>query len=251
MFIGREKEINKLKKAKEDNRSHFIAVYGRRRIGKTFLIRETYKEEFLFQHAGLSKGGMKSQIDAFSKSIEKSGLSPEKKPKNWMEAFDDLEELILQSEKEKKIIFIDELSWMDTPRCDLLVALEHFWNSFASSRNDVILIVCASATSWILSKIIHSKGGLYNRLTEEINLQVFTLKECEEFAKGKGLALTKNQILQYYMIFGGVPYYWEFIEKGLSYQQNVDNILFSQNAPLRDEFKYIFSSIFKKPEEYQ
>ena len=251
MFIGREKEINKLKKAKEDNRSHFIAVYGRRRIGKTFLIRETYKEEFLFQHAGLSKGGMKSQIDAFSKSIEKSGLSPEKKPKKWMEAFDDVEELILQSEKEKKIIFIDELSWMDTPRCDLLVALEHFWNSFASSRNDVILIVCASATSWILSKIIHSKGGLYNRLTEEINLQVFTLKECEEFAKGKGLALTKNQILQYYMIFGGVPYYWEFIEKGLSYQQNVDNILFSQNAPLRDEFKYIFSSIFKKPEEYQ
>ena len=132
-----------------------------------------------------------------------------------MDAFDELRNLILKSEKDKKIIFIDELSWMDTPRCDLLVALEYFWNSFASARNDIILIVAASATSWILSKIIHNKGGLYNRLTEEINLTGFTLKECEEFTNGKGLVLTRNQILQFYMVFGGVPYYWEFIEKGL------------------------------------
>ena len=168
-----------------------------------------------------------------------------------MEAFNALRGFITLSDKEKKILFIDELSWMDTPRCDLLIALEYFWNTFASNRNDIILIVCASATSWMLSKIIHNKGGLYNRLTEEINLQNFTLKECEEFTKGKGLILTRNQILQYYMIFGGVSYYWEFIEKGLSLHQNIDNILFSENAPLKNEFKYIFSSTFKKPEVYQ
>ena len=167
-----------------------------------------------------------------------------------MDAFDELRNLVLKSEKDKKIIFLDELSWMDTPRCDLLVALEYFWNSFASARNDIILIVAASATSWILSKIIHNKGGLYNRLTEEINLTGFTLKECEEFTNEKGLVLTRNQILQFYMVFGGVPYYWEFIEKGLSLNQNIDNILFSSNAPLRNEFTYIFSSIFRKPEIY-
>ena len=251
MFIGREKELSRLSRLKEDDRSHFVAVYGRRCIGKTYLIREAYKNDFLFQHAGLSRGGMVNQLNAFSASLELSGCHLKKKPESWMEAFNALRGFITLSDKEKKILFIDELSWMDTPRCDLLIALEYFWNTFASNRNDIILIVCASATSWMLSKIIHNKGGLYNRLTEEINLQNFTLKECEEFTKGKGLILTRNQILQYYMIFGGVPYYWEFIEKGLSLHQNIDNILFSENAPLKNEFKYIFSSTFKKPEVYQ
>ena len=250
MFIGRDNEIKVLKKAKEDNRPHFIAVYGRRRIGKTSLIRKAYGEDFLFQHAGLSKGGLTKQLSAFTRSLEKAGYISNRKTKNWMDAFDELRNLVLKSEKDKKIIFLDELSWMDTPRCDLLVALEYFWNSFASARNDIILIVAASATSWILSKIIHNKGGLYNRLTEEINLTGFTLKECEEFTNEKGLVLTRNQILQFYMVFGGVPYYWEFIEKGLSLNQNIDNILFSSNAPLRNEFTYIFSSIFRKPEIY-
>ena len=250
MFIGRDNEIKVLKKAKEDNRPHFIAVYGRRRIGKTSLIRKAYGEDFLFQHAGLSKGGLTKQLSAFTSSLEKAGYISNRKTKNWMDAFDELRNLVLKSEKDKKIIFLDEISWMDTPRCDLLVALEYFWNSFASARNDIILIVAASATSWILSKIIHNKGGLYNRLTEEINLTGFTLKECEEFTNEKGLVLTRNQILQFYMVFGGVPYYWEFIEKGLSLNQNIDNILFSSNAPLRNEFTYIFSSIFRKPEIY-
>lgn len=250
MFIGRDNEIKVLKKAKEDNRPHFIAVYGRRRIGKTSLIRKAYGEDFLFQHAGLSKGGLTKQLCAFTSSLEKAGYISNRETKNWMDAFDELRNLVLKSEKDKKIIFLDELSWMDTPRCDLLVALEYFWNSFASARNDIILIVAASATSWILSKIIHNKGGLYNRLTEEINLTGFTLKECEEFTNEKGLVLTRNQILQFYMVFGGVPYYWEFIEKGLSLNQNIDNILFSSNAPLRNEFTYIFSSIFRKPEIY-
>ena len=250
MFIGRDNEIKVLKKAKDDDRPHFIAVYGRIRVGKTSLIRKAYGEDFLFQHAGLSKGGLTKQLSAFTSSLEKAGYISNRKTKNWMDAFDELRNLILKSEKDKKIIFLDELSWMDTPRCDLLVALEYFWNSFASARNDIILIVAASATSWILSKIIHNKGGLYNRLTEEINLTGFTLKECEEFTNEKGLVLTRNQILQFYMVFGGVPYYWEFIEKGLSLNQNIDNILFSSNAPLRNEFTYIFSSIFRKPEIY-
>ena len=131
-----------------------------------------------------------------------------------------------------------------------MVALENFWNGFASARKDIVLIVCASATSWMLSKVVHNKGGLYNRLTEQIHLRTFCLRECEEYVKAAGLAFNRNQILQYYMIFGGVPYYWGFLKKGQSLSQNIDSILFEKDAPLRDEFKYLYASVFKKPENY-
>ena len=250
MIVGRKNEIELLRSTISDDYSHFIAVYGRRRIGKTFLIREAFNYRFTFQHAGLSEGGMKEQIYAFETSIKDAGGELSEKRKNWMEAFEDLKDVIRVSQEKKKIIFIDELSWMDTQNSDLLVALEHFWNGWASARRDVVLIVCASATSWMLSKVVHNKGGLYNRLTEQISLTNFSLAECEEYIKNKGLSLTRNQIAQFYMIFGGVPFYWSFLEKGLSISQNVDRILFEKNAPLKDEFKYLYASIFKNPTVY-
>lgn len=250
MLIGRKKEINLLHEIQNDDSSHFLAIYGRRRVGKTFLIREAFDYRFAFQHAGLSDGGMKGQIFAFVSSLKDAGYEVKKQPKNWLEAFEYLKDLIRKSSEKKKIIFIDELSWMDTPKCDLMVALENFWNGFASARKDIVLIVCASATSWMLSKVVHNKGGLYNRLTEQIHLRTFCLGECEEYVKNSGLAFNRNQILQYYMIFGGVPYYWGFLKKGLSLSQNIDRILFEKDAPLRDEFKYLYASVFKKPENY-
>lgn len=250
MIIGRKEEIELLQKITKDDRSHFVAVYGRRRVGKTFLIRESYDYKFTFQHAGLSDGGLKDQLFAFTSSLKDSGYKFKRKPENWLEAFEGLKDVIRESQEEKKIIFIDELSWMDTPKCDLMIALENFWNAFASARKDVILIVCASATSWMLSKVVHNKGGLYNRLTEQIKLQVFSLKECEDFVKSNELAFNRIQILQYYMIFGGVPFYWSFLKKGLSLVQNIDSILFEKNAPLKKEFEYLYASIFKNPEVY-
>ena len=250
MLIGRKKEIELLKQLSQDDQSHFLAVYGRRRIGKTFLIRESFGYRFTFQHAGLSEGGMKEQLFAFTSSMKDSGYHYKRKPKNWLEAFEGLKDLVRQSNEKRKIIFIDELSWMDTQKSDLMVALENFWNGFASARKDIVLIVCASATSWMLSKIVHNKGGLYNRLTEQLNLQPFSLKECEEYVQTAGLAFNRNQILQYYMIVGGVPFYWSFLKKGLSLSQNVDHILFSENAPLKEEFKYLYASVFRKPQQY-
>ncbi len=250
MIIGRKNEIDILNTTMQDDASHFVAVYGRRRIGKTFLIREAFNYRFTFQHAGLSEGGLKEQLFAFATSIKDAGGKCDKKRKNWMEAFEDLKDVIRSSTEKKKVIFIDELSWMDTQNSDLMVAIENFWNGWASARRDVVLIVCASATSWMLSKIVHNKGGLYNRLTEQIHLQSFTLAECEEYVKSKDLVLTQNQILQYYMIFGGIPFYWGFLKKGLSLTQNIDQILFAKNAPLADEFKYLYASIFRNPENY-
>ena len=250
MFIGRKKELQLLHEIQNDDSSHFLAIYGRRRVGKTFLIREAFDYRFAFQHAGLSDSGMKGQIFAFVSSLKDAGYEVKKQPKNWLEAFEYLKDLIRKSSEKKKIIFIDELSWMDTPKCDLMVALENFWNGFASARKDIVLIVCASATSWMLSKVVHNKGGLYNRLTEQIHLRTFCLGECDEYVKNSGLAFNRNQILQYYMIFGGVPYYWGFLKKGLSLSQNIDRVLFEKDAPLRDEFKYLYASVFKKPENY-
>ena len=250
MLIGRKKEVELLQTVLRDEQSHFIALYGRRRVGKTFLIRETYGYRFTFQHTGLSEGTMKDQLFAFTSSLKDAGCKTTDSPKNWLEAFELLKDVVRQSDEKKKVIFIDELSWMDTPRSDLMVALENFWNGFASARKDVVLIICASATSWMLSKVVHNKGGLYNRLTEQIHLQTFTLKECEEYVQAAGLVMNREQILQYYMIFGGVPYYWGFLKKGLSLSQNVDAILFAKDAPLAEEFKYLYASVFKHPEVY-
>ena len=250
MIIGRNHEVKILENAVKDDRSHFVAVYGRRRIGKTFLIREAFNYRFTFQHAGLSEGGLKEQIFAFQSSIKDAGGDVGTKRKNWLEAFEDLKDLIRNSSEKKKVIFIDELSWMDTKNSDLLSALENFWNGWASARKDVVLIVCASATSWMISKIIHNKGGLYNRLTEQISLSPFSLSECEEYVRANGLSLTRIQILQYYMVFGGIPFYWTYLSKGLSLAQNIDEIIFSKKAPLKDEFRYLYASIFRNPEGY-
>lgn len=250
MLTGREKETQILEGMLKDDRSHFAVIYGRRRIGKTFLVREMFDDRFCFQHAGIYEGSLKDQLFAFEASLKEAGLEILTPLKTWAEAFEGLKELIRRSTEKKKIIFIDELSWMDTPKSKLIPALESFWNGWASARKDVILIVCASATSWILSRLIHNKGGLYNRLTEQIHLKEFTLRECESYVQSRHIKMNRMQILQFYMIFGGVPYYWTFLEKGYSLPQNIDRILFAQDAPLKDEFQYLYASIYKNPADY-
>ena len=250
MFVGREAERALLRNALRDDRSHFIAVYGRRRIGKTYLVRDAFDGHFTFQHAGLYKGKAKEQLFAFSASLKDAGYKEKTSFGSWLEAFEGLKDLIRSSTEKKKVIFIDELSWMDTRGSDLLMALESFWNGWASARKDIVLIVCSSATSWILSNVVHNKGGLYNRLTEQIRLTEFSLAECEKYTREAGLLLNRDQILQYYMVFGGVPYYWDFLQKGLSIPQNIDSILFAEDAPLKQEFDYLYASIYNRPEEY-
>ena len=250
MLIAREKEISKLKESVSRDEAQFIAVYGRRRVGKTYLVRETFGNTFTFQHSGLAKGGIKQQLHAFSDSLEEAGLDDFDEPKDWLTAFKLVKKLIRSSGDEKKIIFIDELSWMDTPKSDLMAALENFWNAFASARKDVVLIVCASATSWMLDHIVHNKGGLHNRLTDRIHLQPFTLYECSEYVKYRGLVMSRTQIMEAYMILGGVPFYWSLMRKGKSLSQNIDEMMFSDDAYLKEEFYYLFASLFRKPELY-
>lgn len=250
MLIARNKERELLKNAFEADESQFVAVFGRRRVGKTYLIRESFQGQFTFQHTGYANTNTKGQLFAFAASLKEYGLEDFEIPATWLEAFELLKDLIRNSDSERKIIFIDELSWMDSGRSDLMSALEGFWNGWASARKDIVLVVCGSATSWMLNKIVHNKGGLYNRLTAQINLAPFTLAECAEYAASHGIVMNHHQLLECYMIMGGVPYYWSFLRKELSLSQNIDQIFFAKDAPLKDEFRYLFQSLFKRPESY-
>lgn len=250
MLVARKGEVSLLREAYEADESKLVAVYGRRRVGKTYLIRETFNRRFTFQHTGYANGTTKEELFVFQASLREAGLDGFESPLNWLEAFELLKDLIRSSTDERKVIFIDELSWMDTGHGDLMLALEGFWNGWASSRTDILLIICGSATSWMLNKVVHNKGGLYNRLSLQINLEPFTLAQCEEYATSMGIDMNRHQLLECYMIMGGIPFYWGFLKKGLSLAQNVDAIFFARNAPLKDESKYLYASLFKHPENH-
>lgn len=247
MIIGRKREITRLKDALLSEYSEFIAVYGRRRVGKTFLIKEAYDYSFAFQHSGLAKGDKAMQLAEFANSLERQGLKSRRKIKSWSDAFFALECGLESRPAGKKVVFLDELPWMDTAKSNFVAALDHFWNGWCAFRKDIVLIVCGSATSWIVGKILKDHGGLHNRLTDQIHLQPFQLAECEQMAHAKGLPLSRQQVLDGYMILGGVPFYWEKLDKAQSLDQNIDRLFFGPAAPLGDEFAQLYASLFKNP----
>lgn len=249
MLVAREKEQQMLQDALLSLQSQFIAIYGRRRVGKTFLVREVYGNQLFFSHTGVANQKTAVQLNAFADSLNSYGMK-RSTPTNWIDAFGILKEEISKSKEKKKIIFLDELSWIDTARSDFMAALEFFWNGWASGRKDIVLIVCASSTSWMINKVVHNRGGLHNRLTGQIHLKPFQLADCEKLVKSYGLSMSRSDILNCYMIMGGVPYYWGLLKKGYSLSQNIDAIFFAADAPLKDEYKYLYYSLFKNPEVY-
>lgn len=251
MIIGRKEETAFLRKAYQSSYSEFVAVYGRRRIGKTFLVRETFEGMFTFQYTGVYGITTREQIEEFYRNMTAQGLPEQPSgPKNWFDAFHLLEQLIAASAEKRKVVFLDELPWMDAPNSRFLQAFEHFWNGWASARKDVLLIVCGSATSWIINKIFRSRGGLYNRVTYRMNLKQFSLSECEEYARHLGMPVSRNMILEGYMVMGGVPYYWSQLDPARSMAQNISRLFLSDNGVLRNEFSFIYASIFNRPEKY-
>ena len=257
-MVGRKKESQELLEIYESGQTEFIAIYGRRRVGKTYLVDKVFKDKFSFRHAGLSpmevegeetKGPLKAQLSAFYKTLKKYGLKDENYPGSWMDAFFLLEGLLEEKDDgERQLVFLDELPWLDTPKSGFMTAFEYFWNNWGCHRDNFMLIVCGSANSWMLNKLVNNHGGLYGRITHEIKLSPFTLGECEELFKQKRVYLSRYDITQSYMIFGGIPYYLGMFKRGLSLAQNVDSLLFSNTAVLKDEFKRLFSSIFDNPE---
>jgi len=250
-IIGRKKEKELLQRIVDSGEPEFIAVYGRRRVGKTFLIKEYFNNKFTFYFSGSENTNMKTQLENFQIAFQKHFNMIIPIPKNWTVAFEMLRNEISRSRKRgRKVIFIDEMPWIATPGSNFIQAFEYWWNTYASSNPDILLIICGSSTSWMINKIINNRGGLHNRVTRQISLQPFTLKECEEFAAKQQLMLDRHQILDYYMILGGIPYYWKHLDLSKGLPQNIDNIFFSGISTLKNEFTKIFNSLFKHSEKY-
>ena len=262
-MIGRKNEQELLQEAVEKDRAQFIAVYGRRRVGKTFLVNEFFHNTFAFKHTAVSpvneelkpkRNLLKIQLKEFHYSLRTYGLqASEPVPVDWFEAFHLLQQLLDKKSKEGevRVVFLDELPWLDTPRANFMPAFEHFCNDWVLARKDVKLVVCGSATSWILDKLVDGKGGMYGRVTLSIPIEPFTLKECREFFREGGYSMDEYDIVQTYMAFGGIPYYLDQFRRGLSVPQNFDALLYGRKAPLRDEFDRLFSSQFTHPGELQ
>lgn len=249
-MVGRKQEIELLEQAYHSGRSEFIAIYGRRRIGKTFLVRKLFADKFAFTYSGMPNVSTRVQLHNFYKELQAQGYKTQSAPKNWTDAFYMLRELVASKPEGKKVIFLDELPWMDGRQSSFLPAFENFWNAWASARNDIFLIICGSATSWIVKKILHNRGGLHNRLTNQICLKPFNMKECEDYVKEMDLPLDRQQVIEGYMVFGGIPFYWSLLERNRSLTQNIDILFFGRNAKLKDEFQELYMSLFAKPEVY-
>jgi AAA+ ATPase superfamily predicted ATPase len=255
-IIGRTKEKRELSELYHSGRPEFVVVQGRRRIGKTFLVREMFEGKFAFYHTGLSPAETKAednatlqrQLEMFYSSLVRYGYEGIM-PKSWLQAFDDLIGLLEKTGSDKRqLVFIDEMPWMDTPRSGFIPAFEHFWNGWGAGKCNLMLVVCGSATSWIGDKILNNKGGLFNRTTFEIRLRPFTLKECADFYKERQIVMDQYDQLQAYMIMGGIPYYMSLLRKEWSLAQNVDELFFAKDAKLRIEFDRLFNSLFANPE---
>ena len=253
-LIGRETEQAILKDLLQSSESEFVAVYGRRRVGKTFLVETVYQKEMVFSITGLNKAGKDLQLENFTNTLNTKLTSTAQiptTPKSWLKAFFILRQYLETIKRDHKlVIFIDELPWLATPKSGFLSALENFWNSWASKRNDIILVVCGSAASWMISNVVRSKGGLHNRITKRIRLLPFNLQETELYLKNRKVQLERYDIIQLYMVMGGIPHYLKEVKRGKSAIQVIDEVCFSKDGLLRDEFYSLYQGLFNKPERY-
>ncbi len=247
IVAGRENEIQIMQNLLKKQDSEFLAVSGRRRIGKTYLIRQVFEQNIVFEANGIHEKETSQQLESFWMSIVEANptLKP-LLPKTWLQAFALLKNHIagIKSRK-KKVIFLDEIAWFETPRSGFLAALQNFWNLFCSKRKDIVLVICGSSASWIIDKVINNKGGLHNRITSHIQLMPFTLRETKKFLELSNVKLTIKDLATLYMSVGGIPFYLKDIKAGQSVPQILDDLFFNANATLKNEFQNLYASLFK------
>ena len=252
-IIGREYEQKVLSNIMMENEARLVAVYGRRRVGKTFLVKNFFGlENFDFFFTGSFETSTRMQLALFQNALTQYSGIASAPPQDWFAAFEGLKSYLSNIDKERILVFLDELPWMDAPKSNFIKAFSYFWNTWASTRDGLKLIVCGSATSWMLDKIIGDKGGLYGRSSRSIYLAPFNLNETEQFLKReKGIVWNRYQILEAYMILGGIPYYMDMLEKDIPFSANIDNLFYREGAPLRTEYEFLFRSLFKNSTIYR
>lgn len=251
-LIGRQAERATLDQYIKSGKSEFVALYGRRRIGKTYLIKQHFGNKFDFYMSGTIDAGKSVQLANFREGLINAGLEDARLPKNWQDAFAMLKQVLSTKVGTKKrcVIFIDEIPCLDTPKSGFIGALDHFWNTWCADHSNVMLIVCGSATSWIINNIIDNHGGLHNRITHEMYLRPFNLGETEQYLAEYGFAYDRYSICQLYMAIGGVPYYLSLLDSTKSVAQNIDRLFFGASAQLRTEYERLFKSLFRNSVPY-
>lgn len=252
MLIGRGKELETIKKLRAADASSFVAIYGRRRVGKTYLIREAFENHFDFYLTGIANTGITQQLSNFRNTLIKYYPKAEGQAQaaDWLTAFQQLITMLETNKKEKKIVFLDELPWLDTAGSGFIPALEHFWNGWAAARKDIILIVCGSAAAWMINQLINNTGGLHNRVTHRMRIQPFTLHETELFFQQKNAVYDRYQLMILYMVMGGIPFYLDQVNTSESADQNINRLCFEQDGLLRTEFSNLYRSLFNKAERH-
>jgi len=252
-IIGREAEIAVLERLLQSKEPELLAIYGRRRVGKTFLIKTYFKPHLIFSCSGQFNGKTPEQLINFTEQLNlffpgnKTMLAPD----TWQKAFQRLRECIdSRKDNKKKVVFFDELPWLDNHKSGFLSSFSYFWNMYAAQRGDILVVICGSAASWIINKVVNNKGGLHNRITQRIRLLPFTLKETENYLHHRNIKLERYQLLQLYMAMGGVPAYLNAIERGKSTAQNIENICFSKDGALANEFDNLYAALFNSPERH-
>jgi AAA+ ATPase superfamily predicted ATPase len=247
-IIGRNDEIEILDSLHSSSRSEFLAIYGRRRVGKTYLIRSFFEKYIVFEASGILNGTKEEQLENFWLNL-KDHTQIKRQPKSWLKSFYYLNKYLdtLTSNK-KKVIFLDEIAWFDNHKSGFLKALDSFWNTYCNKRNDIILIICGSAASWIIDKVIEDKGGLHNRVTHTIHLQPFSIGESIKYLNSNKVKLAQNDLLELYMITGGIPFYLNYVKPSKSLIEIINDLYCKSNAPLKDEFSKLYASLFKNYE---
>ena len=246
-MVGREYEISRLRESLRSDKSELVAVYGRRRIGKTYLVRNVLNNHIRFEVTGLFRGVKKEQLKVFLKELKKvsSKFRDIDKITDWAHAFDLLEKYIKSLRgKGKKVIFIDELPWFDTHKSSFLMWFGHFWNTFCERRDDLLVVICGSAASYMIQKIVRNRGSLYGRLTYTLRLEPFSLAETKKMLESKNIYWNNYQIIHLYIALGGIPHYLNKVKRGESVVQNIQRLCFNPNADLVNEFEEIFESLF-------
>lgn len=253
-LAGRKEEIKLLQSLLPKETPEFVAIYGRRRVGKTFLIRQVYQKEIVFECSGLHKKSFGQQLENFWLTLQEVSQMAQLSlpPKTWLQAFLQLK-LYLNTLKGtgKKVIFLDEIPWFETARSGFLAALDNFWNQYCTKRPDIILVICGSAASWIIKKVINDRGGLHNRITTHIQLMPFTLQETKAYLEMNHIPLTIKDIVQLYMCIGGIPFYLRGVKAGKSVPQILDDLFFITQASLKREFGNLYASLFKNSEQHE
>ncbi len=254
-IIGRKAEKKELEQCEKSKKSELVCVYGRRRAGKTYLVEQTFGDYFAFRAIGLEKGSIKDQLKAFNQRLQECGDEVRKVPQNWFEAFSRLDKIlsrddIILSPHGKKIVFFDEFPWFATQRSDFLLAFEDFWNRRGTQSGDLVFIICGSATSWIIKNVLEDSGSMYKRVTAQIFIKPFSLAETKLYFDDNEFDWSKEQIMEFQMVFGGLPFFMSLMNENESFRQNIDRLLFRPNALLQDETDKLLESTLKKSPVY-